>query len=216
MSYLSGFSAKSAGSAFTAARCRARSPTTFDDGVTFGTRPRMRLAAAYMSSMSSKSSARPSAIACWRRFESWPPGISWWYTRPVGPGQAGLERPVEAADGLPVRLEVGDRLQRDARVALGVRERRDERRGRRLAGGAGHRRARHVDGVDAGVGSPRAASRAARRRCRGCAGARAGRTARAARSRAAAAAAGRRRPGHVLDRRGCARPPRRSASASRR
>ncbi|OUD85185.1 hypothetical protein BC477_12290 [Clavibacter michiganensis subsp. michiganensis] len=38
-----------------------------------------------MSSMSSKSSARPSAIACWRRFESCPPGISCRYTRPVGP-----------------------------------------------------------------------------------------------------------------------------------
>ena len=25
-------------------------------------------------------------MACWRRFDSWPPGISWWYTRPVGPG----------------------------------------------------------------------------------------------------------------------------------
>ena len=85
-SYFSGLAAKSAGSALTAARCRARSPTTFDDGVTFGTRPRIWFAAAYMSSMSSKSSARPNAIACGRRFESWPPGISWWYTRPVGPG----------------------------------------------------------------------------------------------------------------------------------
>ena len=35
-----------------------------------------RFAAAYMSSTSSKSSARPSAFACWRRLDSWPPGIS--------------------------------------------------------------------------------------------------------------------------------------------
>ena len=78
MSYFSGFSSKSAGSAFAAASASARSPTTFDDGVTFGRRPRMSLAAAYRSSMSSKRSPRPSAIACWRRFESWPPGISCW------------------------------------------------------------------------------------------------------------------------------------------
>ena len=36
-----------------------------------------RLAAAYMSSMSSKRSPRPRAMACWRRLDSWPPGISW-------------------------------------------------------------------------------------------------------------------------------------------
>ena len=45
-------------------------PTTFEDGVTFGMRPRIRSAAAYMSSMRSNRSARPSAIACWRRFDS--------------------------------------------------------------------------------------------------------------------------------------------------
>ena len=41
------------------------------------TRPRMSLAAAYMSSTCSNFSPSPSAIACWRRLESWPPGISW-------------------------------------------------------------------------------------------------------------------------------------------
>ena len=45
-------------------------PSALDDGVTFGMRPSRRSAAAYMSSISSKSSARPRAIACWRRFES--------------------------------------------------------------------------------------------------------------------------------------------------
>ena len=109
----------------------------------------MRSAAAYMSSMSSKSSARPSAIACWRRFESCPPGISWWYTRPVGDGEPGLERAVQVAHGLPVRLEVADRLQVEAGVALGVRERGDQCRQRRLARGARHRRGRGIDGIHA-------------------------------------------------------------------
>ncbi len=76
MSYLSGFFSKSAGSASAAARARARSPTTFDDGVTFGGRPSITLAAAYRSSIFSKWSARPRAMACWRRLDSWPPGIS--------------------------------------------------------------------------------------------------------------------------------------------
>ena len=53
-----------------------QSSSTFDEGVTFVGRPSMRLAAAYQSSMTSKRSPSPSAIACWRRFESWPPGIS--------------------------------------------------------------------------------------------------------------------------------------------
>ena len=57
-------------------RCSARSPTTFDDGVTLTMLPRMSLAAAYMSSICSNFSPSPSAIACWRRLDSWPPGIS--------------------------------------------------------------------------------------------------------------------------------------------
>ena len=71
----------------TATRCRARSPTTFEDGVTFTMLPRMSLAAAYMSSICSNFSPRPREMACCRRFESWPPGISWVYTRPVGDGR---------------------------------------------------------------------------------------------------------------------------------
>ena len=66
-------------------------------------------------------------------------------------GQSGLERLVDAAHGLPVRLEVGHRLQGNARVALGVGERGDQCRGGRLAGRAGHRRAGDVDGVRAGA-----------------------------------------------------------------
>ena len=77
MSKEPGSSSNSCGSAPTATRCRARSPTTLDDGVTLTTLPRMSLAAAYMSSTCSNFSPRPSAIACWRRLESWPPGISW-------------------------------------------------------------------------------------------------------------------------------------------
>ena len=77
MSYFVGFSSKSAGSAPAPTSASARSPTTLDDGVTLTRLPRMRFAAAYMFSMSSKRSPRPRAIACWRRFDSWPPGISW-------------------------------------------------------------------------------------------------------------------------------------------
>jgi len=76
MSYDVGSAAKASGSAPAATSASARSPITFEDGVTFGTRPRMSFAAAYMSSICSNFSPRPSAIACWRRFESWPPGIS--------------------------------------------------------------------------------------------------------------------------------------------
>ena len=72
-----GFSSNSAGSAPTLTSASARSPTTFDEGVTFTTLPRIRLAAAYMSSICSNFSPSPSATACWRRLESWPPGISW-------------------------------------------------------------------------------------------------------------------------------------------
>ena len=64
----------------------ARSPTTLDDGVTLVGRPRIRDAAAYVASTASNRSPSPSAIACWRRLDSWPPGISWSYTRPVGLG----------------------------------------------------------------------------------------------------------------------------------
>ncbi len=86
MSNFAGLSSNSAGSAPTATRCSARSPTTFELGVTLTTLPRMSLAAAYMSSICSNFSPRPSAIACWRRLDSCPPGISCVYTRPVGDG----------------------------------------------------------------------------------------------------------------------------------
>ncbi|CPU64677.1 Uncharacterised protein [Mycobacteroides abscessus] len=59
-----GSAANSAGSAPAATRCSARSPTTFDDGVTFTSRPRIRSAAAYIASICSNRSPRPSAIAC--------------------------------------------------------------------------------------------------------------------------------------------------------
>ena len=51
--------------------------------------------------------------------------------------QAGLERAVERAHRLPVRLLVQQRVERDARVALGRRGRGDDRRERRLAGHPG-------------------------------------------------------------------------------
>ena len=68
-----------------------------------------------------------------------------------GAGQPRFERRVQGADRLPVRLEVADGRQRDARVALGVRERGDEGGEGGLAGRAGHRRGGHVDRVGARV-----------------------------------------------------------------
>ena len=64
-----------------------------------------------------------------------------------GARKSRLERPVQVAHGLPVRLEVADRVEVDAGVALGVRERGDQRRQRRLARGARHRRGGRVDGI---------------------------------------------------------------------
>ena len=84
MSNLFGVASKSSGVTPAPTRCSARSPTTLEDGVTFTRRPRIRSAAAYIASISSKRSPRPSATAWVRRLESCPPGISWWYTRPVG------------------------------------------------------------------------------------------------------------------------------------
>jgi hypothetical protein len=78
MSYALGFASKSAGEAFAPTSASARSPTTFEDGVTLTMLPRILLAAAYMSSIASNLSPRPSEIACCRRFDSCPPGISWW------------------------------------------------------------------------------------------------------------------------------------------
>ncbi len=78
MSNRSGSCSKSAGETPAPTRCRARSPTTLEEGVTFTRRPSIRSAAAYMASMSSKRSPSPSAMAWVRRLESCPPGISWW------------------------------------------------------------------------------------------------------------------------------------------
>ena len=114
--------------------------------------------------------------------------------------QAGLERRVDAAGGLPVGLEGADRVEVEPGLAVGVVGGGDQRRQRRLARRAGHRGAGGVDRVDARRRSPRAASRAGRPGCRGCAGAPAGRSARAARVTSVAGGGGAQQPGHVLDR----------------
>ena len=64
---------------------------------------------------------------------------------------AGLERGVDLAHGLPIRLHVKDGLQVNAGVALSLRECGDERGHGRLGGGARQRRRCHVDHVGAGV-----------------------------------------------------------------
>ena len=77
MSNRVGSASNSAGSALAPTSASARSPTTLELGVTLTMLPRMRFAAAYMSSIDSNRSPRPRAIACWRRLDSCPPGISW-------------------------------------------------------------------------------------------------------------------------------------------
>ena len=116
-------------------------------------------------------------------------------------GQTRLERAVEAAHGLPVRLEVADGLR--ARCRCRARCARAPRRAPTAEGwlvvpaiGA----LADVDRVDARARSRRAAWRAGRRRCRACAGAPAGRSARAARVTSFSAAAGPQEARHVLDR----------------
>lgn len=64
-------------------------------------------------------------------------------------GQAGLERGVDLADALPVRLQVADGLEVEAGGPLGVVGGGHDRRQRRLRSGARHGRHRTVDGVRA-------------------------------------------------------------------
>ena len=161
----------------------ARSPTTLLDGVTLTMLPRMSLAAAYMSSICSNFSPSPRAIACCRRLDSWPPGISWRVDAAGRRGQSRLERRVQPPGGLPVRLEVADRRERQAGRAVGLVGGGDQGRQRGLARRAGQRgatrrRRRRPPRRSRPAGSP-----AGRRVCRGCAGAPAGRSARAARRR---------------------------------
>ena len=66
-------------------------------------------------------------MACWRRLDSCPPGISWRVDPAGRGGQPGLERRVELAHGLPVGLEVADGLQVEPGGARGVVGGGDER-----------------------------------------------------------------------------------------
>ncbi len=85
-------------------------------------------------------------VACCRRFESCRPG-SRGGTATGGTGKTRLERTVQVAHRLPVRLEVGNRGEIEPGVALGVRERGHQSRQRRLTGGARHGRGRGVHGI---------------------------------------------------------------------
>ena len=64
-----------------------------------------------------------------------------------GAGQARLERAVQVAHRLPIRLEVGHRGEIETGVPLGVRESGDESRQRRLTRGARHGRGRRIHGI---------------------------------------------------------------------
>ena len=69
-------SSVSSGSRLLATRNSAMSPTTFDVGVTLTMSPKRTFTSAYASQTSVQREARPSALACWKRFVYWPPGIS--------------------------------------------------------------------------------------------------------------------------------------------
>ena len=56
---------------------RAKSPTTFDDGVTLTMSPSISLTTAYIRFSSGRRSPRFIASACGRRLLYCPPGISW-------------------------------------------------------------------------------------------------------------------------------------------
>ena len=147
----SGCSANSAGSAPTATRCSARSPTTFErrrdldqpaEDPVGGRVHGLDLLELLPQAERDRLLAQVGQLAAGDLVVVDPAGRR---------RQAGLERRVDPADRLPVGLQVDDGPQVEPGVALGVRERRHQRRHRRLARGAGHRGAGGVDRVDAGV-----------------------------------------------------------------
>ena len=69
-----------------------------------------------------------------------------------GAGKTGLEGAVQVTHRLPVRFQVGCRLQVDSGVPVGVGKGRHERGERGLARGAGHRCGSDIDGVGTGRG----------------------------------------------------------------
>ena len=114
-------------------------------------------------------------------------------------GKAGLERRVDLAHRLPVRLQVADGLQ----VQAGGRGRCGRWRRRAPTATAGEvvpaiDATAAVDGVRAGLDRGEVGGELAARRCRGCAGAPAGRIARAARSPACGRPAARSSPAMSL------------------
>ena len=114
-------------------------------------RPRTELHAAYALSTSSKRPPSPSAIACWRKLDSCPPGISWRYTVPVGDRRPASNGAVHPTHGLPVGLEVTDGIKRQPGFATGVVGGRHYRRKSRLARHAGQGRRRAVNRIDPNV-----------------------------------------------------------------
>ena len=172
-------------------RCSARSPTTFDDGVTLTIRPEHPVRGGVVVLDQLEPVAEPERDRLLAQVGQLPAGDLVGVDAPGRRREARLERRVDLAHGLPVGLQVARPPARSRPVApRRVVGRRDQRGQRRLAGGARHRGDRRVDRVHAGVDRGESAWRAGRRRCRGCAGA----TGRSNRSRSAVTSvAGRRR-----------------------
>ena len=113
--------------------------------------------------------------------------------------QSALERRVDPARGLPVRLQRADRVEVETGLALGVVGGRDQRRQRGLARRTGHRRGACVDRVDADVDRGQQGGELA---ARGVVGVQVHRQVEAVPQRAheRARRRGAQQPGHVLDR----------------
>ena len=103
-----------------------------------------------MASICSNRSPSPSAMACWRRFDSCPPGISW--CTPGRSARAARTRRARTPFAAPPSTAPDRRPpQRQPGVVFGVRGRGDDGAQRRLAGGARQRRRRAVDRAGAGL-----------------------------------------------------------------
>jgi hypothetical protein len=115
----------------------ARSPTTFDDGVTLTSRPSIRSAAAYLASTSSNRLAQTEAMACWPQIDELPAGDLVGVHPPVGAGSPDSNGAVHLSQRLPVRLQVAHAL-RTARCRTQCARRPPRWPTSRLTGVAGH------------------------------------------------------------------------------
>jgi len=142
---------------------------------------------------------QPQGNRCWRRFDNWPPGISWGYTRPVGRVFVQIRRaPLPLSQGLPVGSGA-QTAESERPVSICVSGRGDDCIKAGWLVVPGHRRGGAVDGIGhrparGGHHSCQLATGV----CRGCCKCRASRTGCAGADQRCAAG-GSNSPGHVID-----------------